>query len=217
MYLSSVFLLLLYVALARPASHVSSEDDNQTWKVTRLDYHYMTEWPGFGPPHTEWPEGRKFNSTISLDVQIPDELAPGSNWVYKCDMNWEHSVLPGISADCIPQSIHKHVHDNVAFFVEPWQIPGKDLPPGSPAEMPFSLTIQKTSVTQSWGPARRWLGNVTISCDDPGSPSSYLTCLTGPPFDGMRCKLGAINNIDLSNKTELQVFAQEVCDSTASC
>lgn len=54
----------------------------------------------------------------------------------------------------------------------------------------------------------KMFGNTTVGCDDPGSPTSYLTCMTGKPLDGMRCKLHSMNNVDLSNKKDLQIVAQ---------
>lgn len=33
------------------------------------------------------------------------------------------------------------------------------------------------------------MGQVAITVNDPKEPTSYLTCLLGAPFDGLRCKL----------------------------
>lgn len=33
------------------------------------------------------------------------------------------------------------------------------------------------------------MGEVAITANDPQEPTSYLTCLLGPPLDGLRCKI----------------------------
>ena len=47
------------------------------------------------------------------------------------------------------------------------------------------------------------MGEVAITANDPHEPSSYLTCLLGPPFDGLRCKLHGM----MSNHKELVIEA----------
>jgi len=44
-------------------------------------------------------------------------------------------------------------------------------------------------------------GEVAITVNDPKEPTSYLTCLMGAPFDGLRCKLHG----PMSTHKELQV------------
>ena len=41
--------------------------------------------------------------------------------------------------------------------------------------------------------------------------------MSGPPFDGMRCGLHGIYNIDLGNKKELQVVAESSCPASKTC
>lgn len=38
-------------------------------------------------------------------------------------------------------------------------------------------------------------GTVAITANEPSQPTSYLTCLLGPPFDGLRCKLNGVMSI----------------------
>lgn len=116
MYLLSLSTLLLSAVLAHPASFPASEDDSQTWTVTRLDYHYMTEWPGFGPPHTQWPDDRVFMSEISFGVQIPDVQAPGGTWNVTCEGQWKHSVLPDSDFECFAE---QGPREDVVFWVGP--------------------------------------------------------------------------------------------------
>ena len=36
---------------------------------------------------------------------------------------------------------------------------------------------------------------MAITANDPKEPSSYLTCLLGAPFDGLRCKIGGMMSV----------------------
>lgn len=47
-------------------------------------------------------------------------------------------------------------------------------------------------------------GEVAITANNPKEPSSYLTCLLGPPFEGLRCQLMGL----MSNRKELIVEAR---------
>lgn len=46
-------------------------------------------------------------------------------------------------------------------------------------------------------------GDVAITANDSREPSSYLTCLLGPPFDGLRCSLMGV----MSNRKNLVIEA----------
>jgi len=49
-------------------------------------------------------------------------------------------------------------------------------------------------------------GATAITANDPQEPTSYLTCLLGRPFDGLRCQIGSY----LSVRKELVVEGSEV-------
>jgi len=49
-------------------------------------------------------------------------------------------------------------------------------------------------------------GATAITANDPQEPSSYLTCLLGRPFDGLRCQIGSY----MSVRKELVVEGSEV-------
>ena len=49
-------------------------------------------------------------------------------------------------------------------------------------------------------------GATAITANDPQEPTSYLTCLLGRPFDGLRCQVGSY----LSVRKELVVEGSEV-------
>lgn len=63
---------------------------------------------------------------------------------------------------------------------------------------------------------RLYTGGVNVSANDPESESGFLTCLNGPPLDGLRCKKGAKDGIDLSNGVEMVVVAQLLADDAVS-
>jgi hypothetical protein len=49
-------------------------------------------------------------------------------------------------------------------------------------------------------------GQVAVTANEPSQPTSYLTCLLGPPFDGLRCNLGGV----MSNRKDLFIEAREL-------
>lgn len=53
-------------------------------------------------------------------------------------------------------------------------------------------------------------GEVAITANEPSQPTSYLTCLLGPPFDGLRCKLNGI----MSNRKDLIIVASEMAPNS---
>jgi hypothetical protein len=57
---------------------------------------------------------------------------------------------------------------------------------------------------------RYYTGGVDVSANDPGSPSGFLTCLNGAPLEGVTCKLGGIDGLDLSNKQEMFIVSNPI-------
>lgn len=51
-----------------------------------------------------------------------------------------------------------------------------------------------------------WWGKRAVTANDPSEKSSYLTCIEGIPFDGLRCKIKSY----LSVHDELVVGVQRV-------
>lgn len=49
-------------------------------------------------------------------------------------------------------------------------------------------------------------GEVAITANEASQPTSYLTCLLGPPFDGLRCKLNGV----MSNRRDLVIEASSM-------
>lgn len=52
-------------------------------------------------------------------------------------------------------------------------------------------------------------GEVAVTANDLSEPTSYLTCLVGPPFDGLRCNLHGV----LSYRREVEIVARSVNES----
>ncbi|KAF2447230.1 hypothetical protein P171DRAFT_483278 [Karstenula rhodostoma CBS 690.94] len=244
----SLLLFLSPLAIASP----SSSNDTQTWTITRLDYHYMTDDPGFGPPRTQrpgtrrrvsdtapsnanppfpdstdfvlehadmpWPASAVFNTTLSFDVSIPRANASNGSWHAVCELSWDRTTRPEPYAECVEVEVGGDEAKRgigmggVYFTVEKWNATGGG---DAVVQMPFILKMWRFTIDAEitlW----EMFGNATISCDDPGSPTSYLTCMMGRPLDGMRCKLHSLNNVDLSNKKELQIVAER-CREPGEC
>ncbi|KAJ4356363.1 uncharacterized protein N0V89_004395 [Didymosphaeria variabile] len=136
-------LSLLPLAVSSP----SSDNDTQTWTITRLDYHYMTEYPGFGPPHMPWPVSAIFNTTLSFDVSIPDATAPHGSWIATCELGWEHASLPGTFVACREQKGEAEDEGkgtgmvSVYFGVEKWNGTIVEALGEKQVDMPFSLKM----------------------------------------------------------------------------
>ncbi|KAJ4297572.1 hypothetical protein N0V90_005465 [Kalmusia sp. IMI 367209] len=195
MRLSIVLPFLVPVAICLPTS---SSADTETWTVTRLDYHYMTAWPGFGPPHMPWPPESYFNSTISLDVQIPN--GSRANWTVTCETSWPNGTLPTGGFGCLAKGTKEDLEGlgSVESRIESY------LSDDAPPEMPFRLSVSRALADGS-----SFSGSVNVSSDNSTAPTSYLTCMATAPLDGMRCKLHWLNNINLSNGQEMRIVAQK--------
>ena len=59
-----------------------------------------------------------------------------------------------------------------------------------------------TCSTEQW----EYAGEAAITANEPSQPTSYLTCLLGPPFDGLRCKLNGV----MSNRKDLVIEASKL-------
>ncbi|KAK7192525.1 hypothetical protein PSPO01_01233 [Paraphaeosphaeria sporulosa] len=93
--------------------------------------------------------------------------------------------------------------DGIYFEVGAWNVTNGGDTGDTVAQMPFNLKMWRFDLKSKF----------SLRCDGPGSPTSYLPCLTGKPLDGMRCKLRSMDNVDLSNKTDLQIIAQRFPDN----
>ena len=58
------------------------------------------------------------------------------------------------------------------------------------------------------------MGEVAITANDPQERTSYLTCLLGPPLDGLRCKIHGLMNT--SKDLFIQAHKSNSTDASAS-
>jgi hypothetical protein len=61
-------------------------------------------------------------------------------------------------------------------------------------------------------PCRYYTGGVEVSANDPSSPSGFLTCLNGPPLEGVTCEKGTNKGIDLSNRLPMEIDSNKITD-----
>ncbi|KAI4680530.1 hypothetical protein J4E81_010211 [Alternaria sp. BMP 2799] len=167
----------------------------QTWHIPRLDMHMMstsTGIPGNGP----WPEGSKFDSTIDFDVLVPEEAPlPASKW--NCKGTMKNGTIIEDVVSCVDG---KGGVGDVSFGMTEYEAVGERR-----AELSFWLWVYRVG-EGSDGRATILNGATAITANDPQEPTSYLTCLLGRPFDGLRCQIGSY----LSVRKELVVEGSEV-------
>jgi hypothetical protein len=75
--------LPLVLALALPAlSAPVSNGSTETWSIPTMNVHLMGRDTGI--PGNEWPENRKFNTTLDFTLALPSSTVQCSaNWVYQ--------------------------------------------------------------------------------------------------------------------------------------
>ncbi|KAB2099892.1 hypothetical protein AG0111_0g12022 [Alternaria gaisen] len=133
----------------------------ETWLIPRLDMHMMSIGTGI-PGNPSWPEDSKFDSTINFDVMVP--AATGlAKW--NCQGAMANGTITERLIDCKYDGLGERR-----------------------AELSFSLWLYRNKQdgdllvpTSS--------GHTAITANDAKEPTSYLTCLQGKPFDGLRCKI----------------------------
>jgi hypothetical protein len=54
----------------------------------------------------------------------------------------------------------------------------------------LALNIWKRSYGRTNAICSSFVASIAINNDAPGTPDSYLSCVGGPPYDGIRCNLG---------------------------
>ncbi|KAF1829463.1 hypothetical protein BDW02DRAFT_536211 [Decorospora gaudefroyi] len=147
--------------------------------------HIMSASTGL-PGNPPWPESRRFDSTIDFDIVLPGAAAQ----TWNCQTHFPNGTLPvGVAACTAPAG----AVGSVAFGMEVYTGLGIRRP-----ELSFVLGVER-------GVAEEQLsGEVIITANDPSESSSYLTCLGGAPFDGLRCQIGSY----LSVRSELVIVGQ---------
>ncbi|KAH6845885.1 hypothetical protein BKA58DRAFT_316440 [Alternaria rosae] len=185
-------LISLTIALPSPLRYSLSAREpslaaEETWHIPRLNMHMMstsTGIPGSGP----WPESSKFDSTIDFDVVVPEEAPLGtSKW--NCKGTMKNGTIIEDVVGCVNDQ--GGVGD-VSFGMTGYAALGERRP-----ELSFWLWVHRVGILD---------GATAITANDPQESSSYLTCLLGRPFDGLRCEIGSY----LSVRKELVIEGSEV-------
>ncbi|KAF1945151.1 hypothetical protein EJ02DRAFT_369892 [Clathrospora elynae] len=180
----------------------------ESWHIPRLTMHMMSSSTGI-PGNPPWPANARFNSTIDFDVLIPDRTvaqpannsgqwpSPGTLKV-NCQAQWENGTLPASTMSCIPvvlgQAGPGDSQTSVQFGMSEYEGSGVGV---SRPEMSFLLHLLRSDGVED----DDMQGEVAITANTPSNPSSYLTCLLGAPYDGLRCNIGSY----LSVRNELIV------------
>lgn len=188
--LSLTLTLLTSSTAALPTSgHSSSEPaaKTETWRIPRLELHMMTRLSGL-PGGGDWPASFQYPSTIDFDIVMPN------NQSLHCHNEFANGTLPVDSAPCAGEG-------TVGFRMAEYTELG-------PRRKELSFVLHVFRVENGTLAA----GEVAVTANDPNEPSSYLTCLLGAPFDGLRCKLHG----GLSVHKELQIVARRLMGTNAS-
>jgi hypothetical protein len=203
----------------------------ETWHIPRLNMHMMsvnTGIPGNGP----WPEDSKFNSTIDFDVLVPEAAVGMAKW--NCQGEMKNGTLMEGVVECMRDGDSGGGEDGeVAFGMQPYTAVGErraelsfwlwvyragyvsavlvcSLIPflSHTSTYPLAHTNVFILCYRSNGASGTGVlqGATAITANDLQEPSSYLTCLLGRPFDGLRCDIGSY----LSVRTELVVEGSAV-------
>lgn len=173
----------------------------ETWSIPRLDMHMMSIHTGL--PGDTWLPGTLFNSTIDFDVLIPDHTLPPNTTTPRtitsnCKASFLNGTLPSGRTYCTPPSTTE------VLFFEMYAY--TDLGPRRP-ELSFMLDLtsainfdEQTSTAETF-----YWGRKAITANDPHEPSSYLTCLEGVPFDGLRCSLKSYLSVDEELEVDVEL------------
>ncbi|KAF2087708.1 hypothetical protein K490DRAFT_56796 [Saccharata proteae CBS 121410] len=133
-----------------------------TFEIPTMSSHFMGANSGIG--NGEWPPNAAFNSTLSFVVNYAS-LSGGAPLNVTCSGNWTESSPPTTWNLC-PNSVVSWRFDNFT----------------SPGDFVLEVSRQVSRLSA-------YAGKVNVTSDDAGDPTSYLTCLEGEPYDGIRCNL----------------------------
>jgi hypothetical protein len=174
----------------------------EQWRIPRLNMHMMSVHTGL--PGDTWFPGTQFNSTIDFDLTFPSHVSqntsgPSALITATCFASFPNGTLPVGRTYCTSPSLTETIFFELYAYT--------DLGPRRP-ELSFWLEVTSAvnwDAENETADAFYW-GRRAITANDPSEPSSYLTCLAGMPFDGLRCTLGSY----LSVREELVVSVEVV-------
>ncbi|KAF2107805.1 hypothetical protein BDV96DRAFT_471333, partial [Lophiotrema nucula] len=137
---------------------------SESWPIPDLKVHFMGRDTGL--PGNQWPDSAKFNSTLDFTVSLPDGPVT-------CHGDWIYTQVPTTPFTCSSA--------NVEFQLGPTSA-------GTLTETAFVLSVTRTETDA--GLKTTYLASQEVLANSPGQPDSYLSCVGGPPLDGIRCTLG---------------------------
>ncbi|KAJ4369069.1 hypothetical protein N0V83_006152 [Neocucurbitaria cava] len=149
----------------------------EEFRISSLNMHMMSEGTGI-PGNPPWPDNKRFDTTLDFQVVVPNidwnrtSTSPAT-YTHDCHWSWKNGSFP-----------------------EKYLVKCKG---GSPLGLD-AIWFQMFEYT-GLGPRRPdtgWnlRGDVVITANDPQEPSSYLTCLQGAPYDGLRCTIKGMMSVD---------------------
>ncbi|KAJ4991102.1 hypothetical protein SVAN01_03452 [Stagonosporopsis vannaccii] len=165
------------------SSSLNSHANTEAWSIPSMELHMMTRLSGL-PGDGEWPESTKYPSTIDFNIKMPD------NHILHCYNSFANGTLPDDLAACSGEG------SGVRFRMTEYTALG-------PRRKELSFVLEFFKVERRGGEQNITTGEVAITANDSKEPTSYLTCLLGAPFDGLRCKLHGL----MSTHRELEVVA----------
>ncbi|KAH7398923.1 hypothetical protein DE146DRAFT_655921 [Phaeosphaeria sp. MPI-PUGE-AT-0046c] len=201
-------LAFIHLTCALPTSTKTTKRQNEDkpitelWTIPRLDMHIMSVHTGF--PGDEWLPGTTFDSTIDFDILMPNHTSPtpSSTIIINCSTSFANGTLPSGPISCTSPSSTEVVLFELYTYT--------DLGPRRP-EMSFWLDV--TSAINYDEETRTadvfYWGQKAITANDPGEESSYLTCIEGRPFDGLRCQLKSYLSVDRELEVEVERIGGE--------
>jgi hypothetical protein len=196
------FLALLHLAYALPTNIHSLKRQDPTaeqWRIPRLNMHMMSVHTGL--PGDTWFPGTQFNSTIDFDITLPSHTSSNASTITtNCFASFPNGTLPLGRTYCTPASPSETVFFELYAYT--------DLGPRRP-ELSFWLDVTSAvnwNAENATADTFYW-GRKAVTANDPSEPSSYLTCLAGKPFDGLRCSVGSYLSVreDLVVQVEVTV------------
>ncbi|CAI9635774.1 unnamed protein product [Alternaria burnsii] len=151
--------------------------ETETWQIPRLDMHMMSIGTGI-PGNPPWPEDSKFKSTIDFDVMVP--AATGlAKW--NCQGAMANGTITDRLIDCV--RYEEDGEGGLMFGMQKYDGLGERR-----AELSFSLWLYRNGQDGDLL-VPTFSGHTAITANDAKEPTSYLTCLQGKPYDGLRCKI----------------------------
>ncbi|ORY07914.1 hypothetical protein BCR34DRAFT_15867 [Clohesyomyces aquaticus] len=137
--------------------------ETEKWHIPDMKLHFMG--PSTQTP-IPWNTQSSFDSTFEFNIVFPDGKTT-------CTTHWPQGSPPTREISC-----NREASDQI-FSLSP-----RENRNGTLNECNFVLHVRRLATH-----GRFYSASHAIGCNDPQVESSYLTCLSGAPFDGIRCEL----------------------------